>query len=382
MSKVYRCFRGIVCAAILISFICIPNGFVRADPLDDKFRELQNLQQEIEGYRSQIASQKKNETSVTAEIQKLDRELALAETELNYIVTRMGYLNGEIDDTRRAIDEVKERLAAQKTAYDARLVSMYKSRNVSYIEVLLQSENLSDFLSRVRYLRAVALHDNDIMAEYKADQAQLVSEQEALENNLAQMLSLKSEQETKRVEVASRSKDREAYLTQLQKDRKRMEQAVEALEAESKALEKIIADLQAQNPREKKENLSFIWPASGGWISDVYGNREHPVLGGTRFHSGIDYAANRGSDIKAAEDGTVILSGTNGGYGLCVVIDHGGGISTLYGHADKLLVKVGQVVAQGQVIAKVGSTGVSTGPHLHFEVRVNGATQNPLDWLP
>ncbi len=183
------------------------------------------------------------------------------------------------------------------------------------------------------------------------------------------------------MEVASRGKAREEYLRQVQADRKKLESLLDEMEAESKALEAEVRRLQALYALTARD-LSMIWPASGGWISDYYGNRLHPILGYNRFHSGIDYAANRGSPIKAAESGVVIFSGTNGGYGLCVIIDHGGGISTLYGHSDKLLVKVGQNVLRGDTIALVGSTGVSTGPHLHFEVRVNGETQNPLDWLP
>jgi murein DD-endopeptidase MepM/ murein hydrolase activator NlpD len=105
-------------------------------------------------------------------------------------------------------------------------------------------------------------------------------------------------------------------------------------------------------------------------------------LGYDRFHSGIDYAADYNVPIKAAESGKVIFAGVNGGYGNCVIIDHGGGISTLYAHCNKLLVKVGDIVVQGQQIALVGSTGLSTGPHLHFEVRVNGETTDPLNWLP
>lgn len=380
--RAYRLTLAILCVTMLVSILCIPNGFVRADALDEKYRELQELQEEIDEYKAQISSQKKTENAIVSEIQRLDRELLLAEAELNYIATRIDYLNQEISETQRAVAEIKERLVAQKTAFDARLVSMYKSRNVSYIEVLLQSESLSDFLSRVHYLRNVAAHDNELIGGYKADHADLVERQETLERNLAQMETLKRNQENKRVEVASRSKSREEYLAQVQRDRQKAEAALDAMEAESRALEKVIADLQAKNPRPKNDELSMIRPVSGGWISSYYGYRPHPIYGGTRFHSGIDIAVDSGIDIKAAEDGVVLLAETNGGYGLCVIIDHGGGVSTLYGHAQKLLVKKGEEVTRGQVIAKVGSTGVSTGPHLHFEVRVNGATRNPLDWLP
>ncbi len=372
----------VILAALIVPTTMVRSRPVYADALDEKFQELQDLLKEIDQYKSQISSQKRTETSVMNEIQKLDKELALAEKELAYIQTKMTYLNGEIDQTREEITQIQERLAAQKACFEARLVSMYKSRNVSYVEVLLESDSISNFLARVRYLRDLTAYDNQLMDTYKAEHRDLEERKAGLEGDLAQMLVLKRDQEDKRVEVVSRSRSREDYLAQVQKERKRLEELLDAMEAESKALEKVIADLQAKNPRPKNENLSMAWPISGGWISDYYGWRNHPILNIPKFHSGVDYAANTGTDIKAMEAGSVLLAGTNGGYGLCVIIDHGGGISTLYGHASKLLVKKGEEVYKGQVIAKVGSTGVSTGPHLHFEVRVNGVTQNPLDWLP
>ena len=125
----------------------------------------------------------------------------------------------------------------------------------------------------------------------------------------------------------------------------------------------------------------MIRPVQGGWVSSEYGNRWHPILQYYRFHSGIDIAVDSGVPIKAAEDGTVIVAARDSGYGYYVVIDHGGGISTLYAHCSKLLVSKGDVVTRGQTIALVGSTGVSTGPHLHFEVRINGATDDPRKWV-
>jgi murein DD-endopeptidase MepM/ murein hydrolase activator NlpD len=195
------------------------------------------------------------------------------------------------------------------------------------------------------------------------------------------LVGLKASQETKRSEVTSRSADRERYLASVQADKNKLAESLDQMEREAEALNQVIADLQAQGQKPQAHALKMAWPASGGWISSNYGNRYHPILGYYKWHSGIDYAVGTGKPIKAMEDGTVILAGTNGGYGNCVIIDHGGNVSTLYGHASKLLVKKGQDVIKGQTIALVGSTGLSTGPHLHFEVRVKGQTQDPLKWL-
>ena len=274
------------------------------------------------------------------------------------------------------------KIAEQKELFSERLVSMYKAGQMSYLEVLLSSNSLSDFMARLYYLREIAQDDVRLIEEYQAMKVALDEKKESLEKDLEDMTWSKKQEEEKRAAVASRSNDRERYLAQLQQDREKLEEALDQMERESKALEKVIADLQAEgHQREKPGGLSMIRPVSGGWVSSEYGNRWHPILGKYKWHSGIDIAVNSGTPIKAAEDGTVILSGSNGGYGLCVIIDHGGGISTLYGHASKLLVKKGDIVTRGQTVALAGSTGVSTGPHLHFEVRIKGVTDNPRNWV-
>ncbi len=370
--------------AVLVCLILgvLGTSVCKADALDDKWAELQQLEREIEAYKAQLGSAKKNEASVTAEIQKLERELTLAEKELTYILARISYFNEQVARTKTEIQVVEEKLDKQKDAFETRLTNMYKAGTMSYLEVLLSSEGLSDFLARLHYLKEIAKQDSELIADYTEGKAQLLAKKASLTQSLEELSSAQRNQETKRREITSRSMDRERYLTQLQQDRKKYEQALDELDRQSKALEKEIRDLQAQTGRVKKDNLSMIWPVQGGWISSQYGNRWHKVLGGYRFHAGIDYAANSGTPIRAAEDGTVILAGSNGGYGNCVILDHGGGISTLYGHCSKLACKKGQEVLKGDVIAYVGSTGISTGPHLHFEVRIDGSTDDPLKWLP
>lgn len=372
-----------ICVALIASMLVIPSRPVcRADALDEKWKELEKLEKEIETYKAQLGSKKRTEASVTAELQRLERELNLAEKELAYIRARISYFDEQIERTREDIAAIEARLDRQKSAFEARLTSMYKASTVSYFEVLLSSGSLSEFLARLHYLKEIAQQDSQLIDEYTTGKNELLTKKASLEQGLAELSHAKQTQEQKRREVTSRSMDRERYLTQLQQDREKLEQALDEMDRQSKALEKEIRDLQAKTGRVKKDKLSMIWPVTGGWISDVYGWRWHPVLGGNKFHAGLDYAANSGTPIRAAEDGTVIVAGENGGYGNCVILDHGGGISTLYAHCKSLAVKKGQEVFRGDVIGHVGSTGISNGPHLHFEVRVNGSTDDPLKWLP
>lgn len=380
----YKCKSIIafaVIAALCLAFIPYLN-VAKAGILDDKYSELERMQKEIEEYQKQIESKRRSESSVLKELEKLEMELTLSEKELAYMVARIEYLNGRINETKKEIEAMENKIAEQKGLFDERLVTMYKAGRMSYLEILLNSDSISDFTARLYYLREVAQDDVRLIEEYEAMKVALDEKKATLEKDLNDITWSKRQEEQKRAAVASRSTDRERYLAQLQQDRQKLEEALDEMERESKALEQVIIDLQAQgHQREKPEGLSMIRPVSGGWISSDYGNRWHPILGKYKWHSGIDIAVNSGTPIKAAEDGTVILSGSNGGYGLCVIIDHGGSISTLYGHASKLLVKVGDVVTRGQTIALAGSTGVSTGPHLHFEVRVKGVTDNPKNWV-
>ncbi len=293
----------------------------------------------------------------------------------------MSVTDSQINKTKAEVQETEEKLASQKAAFDSRLLSMYKASRISYLDMLLSSGSLSELMARMHYLKQIAVQDSSLIDEYCATREALLAKQADLEAYQTKLVGLKASQERKRAEVTSRSLEREQYLNRVQADKQKYAEALDQMQKEADALNKIIADLQAKGQKPQAHPLQMIWPISGGgWISSEYGSRYHPILGYNKWHSGIDYAANRGTPIKAAEDGTVILAGVNGGYGNCVIIDHGGGVSTLYGHADKLLVKTGQDVIKGQTIALVGSTGLSTGPHLHFEVRVNGETQDPLKW--
>ncbi len=379
LAKVVGC---LVLLSLILAVAPFQTALGAPNEIDQRIDERNRLQAEIEELQRQIASKKSAEKSVLAELNRLENQLQLATRELEYIEVQMSLTSDELTQTRDEVAQMKQKLEGQKEAFDARLVSMYKAGRVSYADILLSSGSLSEFMSRLHYLRQIAVQDTALISEYTASHAALVAKQQELEGYAVELTDLKASEEEKRAEVTSRSQDREKYLASVQADKKRLEESLDQMEREAEALNKVIADLQAKGQKPQAHALKMAWPVSGGWISSYYGNRYHPILGYYKWHSGIDYAADYGEPIKAMEDGTVILAGVNGGYGNCVIIDHGGGVSTLYGHAQRLLVKKGQDVVKGQTIALVGSTGLSTGPHLHFEVRVKGETQDPLKWLP
>ncbi|MBE3519472.1 MAG: peptidoglycan DD-metalloendopeptidase family protein [Firmicutes bacterium] len=375
------CF--LLMAALLVVTLATPVRRCRAtgDVLDEKLRQLDELQREIEQYKKDIESKKKTERSLAAEIARLEREIELTNKEIAYIEVRTEYLNARLDKTRKEIAATEAKLQTQQKLFEDRLVAMYKVGSVSYVELLLSAKSLTDLMTRARYLKEIARQDASIIEEYKKTKDQLNALKQSLEGDIRELANLRIDRERKVHQVASRAKERETYLAQIQSDRKKLEEALDELERESQLLAEEIERLQAQSSRPGKANLSMIWPVQGT-ITSYFGNRIHPILGDARFHAGIDIAAGYGTPIRAAEDGRVLVARYEGGYGNYVVLDHGGGISTVYAHCQSLLVKVGQEVTRGQVIAKVGSTGLSTGPHLHFEVRVQGQPTNPLNYLP
>lgn len=377
-----RVLTGAMCLVLALLVLAAPLNVANGAEIDDRQQELKDLQARIQDLKKQIDSAKRTEQSVSAEIRRLGEQLELSTRELDYIQAQISYVGDQIQSTQEEISATEQRLAAQKEAFDARLVSMYKAGRISYVDILFTSGSLSEFMSRLHYLKQIAVQDNSLIDEYTANRAALVAQEQDLQSKMAEYQDLAVAEQDKRAEVVSRSQDRERYLANVQANRQQLEQAEDEMDRQSKELEKVILELQRKGQKPQAHKLSMMWPVSGGWITSYYGNRLHPILGYYRWHSGIDYAADSGAPIKAMEDGTVLLAGWNGDYGNCVILDHGGGVSSLYGHASKVLVKVGQDVVKGQTIALVGTTGLSTGPHLHFEVRVDGATQDPLKWLP
>lgn len=202
---------------------------------------------------------------------------------------------------------------------------------------------------------------------------------------VGEIASLAARQKREQAELKVARRQKESYLGELREHQQDLQEEYDQLIAESRALEAQIRAYQAARRASGTEVSPFrgslLMPIAGGRVGSGYGQRFHPILKRTRMHTGVDIGASTGTPIRAAAPGVVISANYRGGYGNCVVIDHGGGLSTLYGHCSRLYVSAGQRVSRGQTIAAVGSTGLSTGPHLHFEVRINGAPVNPMGRL-
>ncbi len=327
-------------------------GAAYAQSIDDVQGQLDDVESRQEEVENELAQVEQDIKSMTARVAALQQDIQ--------VTTR------EIGDTEEDIERKEAEMAEREDNLYKRLRVMYKNGSVGFLDVLLGSNSISEFVSNLEMVQRIYKNDVDVMEVLQAQHEELEGIKADLE---AKKTKLKEQQQT----LASEQTALQEKKEELKAEEDQLHEDAEALAASLKAL----IDASSQYV-----GGVFCWPCpSSHYITSPAGWRVHPVYGGWLWHDGMDIGANYGADIVAAGNGKVIKAEPYAGYGNCVVIDHGGGVTSLYGHASQILVSVGQTVVQGQVIAKVGSTGVSTGPHLHFETRRNGEWVNPEEFL-
>ena len=369
-------------AAILLCLstpIVLDSGVVHAQTVQEK---INNAGKEKQAALDKIKAAEAEKKDIAAESEKLDIEIGMVQDEINAIDVLIDEADAEIQLKEEEIARHEEAINLQNDAFKQVLRSMDETSASSYLELLLSSKSISEFLVHVETINEITRHDTAIIDE-------MIALKNSVEAAKAVIEARKGEQEEARA-IASGKKntlqkkinEKAALTKKLEQDIESYRKVYEKARQEEERLKASLSSSLSTSTNSKYTGGKFCWPApSYTRISSPYGYRIHPIFKTKKFHSGVDLAAPGGTNILAAADGTVKMSGWNGGYGNCVVIDHGGGISTLYGHASRNLVVKGQKVTKGQVIAKVGTTGNSTGNHLHFEVLVNGKTTDPMAYI-
>jgi murein DD-endopeptidase MepM/ murein hydrolase activator NlpD len=277
---------------------------------------------------------------------------------------------------------------------NARVTDVYKSGGrIVYLAALLQPQSISELLDRIDLLSIIVDQDSTILDQIESLKAQVEEQKRAVEQERARVTMLERDQSAVASDLQARTEVLQASLDELEVAKAAKEKVVRAAEKELAAWNKQEDALLEESDRiadllraaktatvAKRGGGALSWPVSGP-VSSGFGYRIHPIFNVRKMHTGIDISAGMGVPIRAATAGMVISAGWRGGYGKCVVISHGGGLATLYGHQSDILVSTGESVERGEVIGKVGSTGYSTGPHLHFEVRVGGSPVDPMGYL-
>lgn len=281
-----------------------------------------------------------------------------------------------------------------------RIKYMYERGDTSYVELFMESESLSELLNKAEYISKISEYDRQMLDQYAATKDEIAADEARLETEHAELLDLKEQTEIKQASVeqllSAKQAELRSYESQIAEAENQLSEYEKDLEAQEAAIRQIEEEIkrQEEEARRKAEaagqsyvtkdigDIHFIWPCpASSRITSGFGGRSSPTEGASSNHQGIDIGAPTGSDILAAAEGDVVVSTYSSSAGNYVMINHGGGVYTVYMHASKLLVSVGEHVSQGQVIAKVGSTGYSTGPHLHFGVRLNGTYVDPRSYV-
>lgn len=362
-----------------------------AESIEDKKAELEEVQQQMEAKDAQRESQKKVISSAVDRLVEAQNELAQAIKELDAVEARQEALSIKIRQNEAALAQKQAEYKKTRNVYLKRLRDIYENGQVNYLDVLLGSTDFRDFASRMYLLQRVIRRDFQLMDKLEAQRLELERQQAILAENKRELDALHQEVEAKKQVVAQKTAERQALYDQALAEKARMDAEYAELQQNSQQITAMIKQMEEEERRRQEEAAAAAASAGGtgelGWpvngpITSPFGWRVHPIWGTQIFHAGIDIAADYGDPVVAADSGTVIYAGWLGGYGNAVMINHGGGMVTLYGHNSSLTVDVGDHVSRGETIALAGSTGNSTGPHCHFEVRIHGEVTQPLNYLP
>jgi len=372
-------------AGILILFFLLgvfPAAGSGSD-LDDLRQQQKEVESKIQQQNRLLESKKSEGEELLQQLEELEAEIRAKEQEIQRLEAELKVAQERVERAAAELALAEARQQERMDLFCRRLKEIYQKGQVSYLEVLLQSTSFSDFLVRMELLGKIAENDMRLVEEIKAERERIAAQKAALEAERDALAKLKRQADGERALLASRQAEKQRLLARVEEEKKRVAQALDELEALSRQIAAKIRAIQEQNRRQlgPRGTSDLLWPLPGYTsISSPFGWRIHPLLKTQRFHSGIDIPAPTGTEVLAVEDGLVISTGYLGAYGNHIIIDHGGGFSTMYAHLSAILVAEGQEVKRGQVIGRVGSTGWSTGPHLHFETHLRGEPTNPLQY--
>ena len=352
--------------------------------IQQQIQNAQNKKSELQTRQSNLQSQKND---AVAEKAALDKEIAELEDQIYNVNTIIWQKDDEIAQKEQEITDAEAQIQIYDASFKERARAMYMHGSTSYLDVLFGAQSLSDLMYKFELVSRIIDYDRNMLQEMADAKQKIVDAKAVIEDERAEQEEyrqvLQAQDDTLQVALSQR----ETQIAEINADIEKAKQEEAARDAEIQKLNdqinSMVSSGQASSTTSQassgpiQSTGSMIWPAISRTITSEYGTRFHPIQKVWKTHTGLDIGASYGTPIAAADSGRVVLAGWNGGYGKCIMVDHGSGLSTLYGHCSSIAVSVGQTVSQGQTIGYVGSTGNSTGPHLHFEVRINGATTNP-----
>ncbi len=368
---------------LLVAFL-LPS--VSASPINERKEELDGIKKEIEEGKEGLKEFEARQQELEAEIASLEGSIARIRAEISRLARQITATEEEITVTEAELADAEARLAEQEEFLNRRIRAIYELGRVSYLQVILEARSFSDFLTRFTHLQLIVDKDTYLLETVQREREEILQTKAELEQLRSDLLNMRRRSLDRKSQLERETTRKETLLAAVQEEYEKQEKLIREMEQEAKEIEKIIKQLEEEARRREaaaREPVGqLLWPVPGYTrITSPFGYRTHPITGrpGT-FHRGIDIGAPHGAVIRAAESG-MAYSYYGPSYGNYVIISHGGGLTTLYAHNQRNAVSQGQHVNRGDTIAYIGSTGSSTGPHLHFEVWANGNVVNPMNYF-
>ena len=400
--------------AAALSFALVLATPLSAQATKSGLSDAKNKKTALEAEKKKTEQELKNleglKSDTTAYVKKLDSSLESIGNELSKLNDDIDAKEKQIDTTKQELSEAKETEKSQYESMKLRIKYMYEKGDSTYVDLLMEAGSLSELLSKAEYITKFSSYDRQKLDEYAATKEKIAEKEKALEEEHAELLNLQNETEAKQASVekllAAKQTELQNYETKIASAEGQISEYAKSIEAQENQIKSIEAEIKRKEEEARKKaeeekkkaaaankaaqtyktvslgDISFTWPCpASGRITSGFGGRKSPTKGASSNHQGIDISAPTGTSIVAAAAGEVVIATYSSSAGNYVMISHGGGVYTVYMHASSLLVSQGQSVKKGQTIAKVGSTGYSTGSHLHFGVRVNGSYVNPTKYV-
>ena len=377
-KKVILAVLSIILVLIILSTI----NMVKAENLNELQDKKNELQNQITESNEQINQIQIEITENLEQLNNLNEKIYEYEDEIASLEKDLTDIEDKIESVTEKLNLIQENYDIQREVLQNRIVALYESGDIVYLDVLLNSNTLSEFITNYYLIGEIAKYDNELLENIEKQKNQIENIKVSLEENKEELKEKRKNKEKTTIALENSRIIKNSYINKLSAEEKETQNKIDEFQAELNNIESQIVALTSGNIGSDYVGGEFAWPAPGyTTITSNYGMRFHPIFKVNRLHTGTDIGMPTGSSIVAANDGVVISAMYTNGYGNMVMIDHGGGVATVYGHGSEIIAQTGQQVKRGDVIMKAGSTGWSTGPHLHFEVRINGQYVDPMPFI-
>ena len=390
-KKTVTLVASLLCGSIMMA---TPYWYQAQD--EDLTNQLSNIQQQLTNEANKKSEAEKTIGTVYEQLHAIQIELDTATAELKQVQADRIRLDQDITKTEAELKAAQERLQSREKVFYKRVRDIYINGRLSYLDVVVGSKDFSDFANRMEMLKRILQADMELINTIKTEREEIASKKAKLEADRAKVLELEKVAQEKQTIINQKKAERQAVLERAMNDRDTADRAYNELMASSASITAMLQQRAAERAAAAAAasqgggggGATTTWVGTGQLAAPVnapitsdFGWRIYPIYGTSRLHAGTDFGVDEGTPVHAADGGVVVEAGWISGYGYTVIIDHGNGMSTLYAHNSDVAVSPGQTVSKGQVVSYSGNTGGSTGPHLHFEVRINGEPTDPMGYL-